>query len=626
MSTKVHDLSVRRWNHAVDYNRPWNDRYGQLIDFGLDLNHYRLNEGNTKDRRRIKPRTQRQFQAGLRKVAILCRTPPHFDMHPRQPTGDAAAAEVSRRIVTNTFNDPLKRYGVIRERMVWSTVFGGRGAVAMEWHPQYGSIFRTVDPRRLLTTPGFLDLHDPWNPRVIEQVPMRMSQVQAMRKQGWTVPSDLTPDNWKPEDTTGNQNDTSRVDLGNDGGDNFPGADEGDQDDGIVTTCKVWYRNDPLDKTFKRNTSADLPPKEWFWKDDLTGEQRPFDPLAPESPLNETSGAPMRLVTTREEEAEFLTYPKGYLCIIAPFYKGRKPLYEDNWLPAAKNDVEMPAFPYMELNAYRHPLRKNGISDTELTRSLVVIDNSSARATYDQMRQTGLIVAAVEGSLRDSQGNQFQLTDEPVQMAWAKNAMALGGMQGIQMPGMNPSMPAYRNMLAEEWAHVSTGALPDRPEQSRDVAVGTIQAMQQSGDLPVQMLQQGMNQEEGVGGAVVLALHRAYMGDKVIAWVTDKGEYEYNVRDDGSVITGADLEPMNVICSSAPEWMQQDVDRAKAVSQLIGQAGAIGPQLVPPVLRMVGGISPEIINALEKIIQGMQPPPESAGPNGPSMKVVQGRQ
>ena len=627
---KVHDLAVRRCNHAEEYHKPWNDRYGKLIEFGIDLDHYKSTNSGTKDRRRIKPQTQRQFQSHLRNVAIIMRTPVHFDMHPVQPTADAAAAEVTRRIVENNFHDPHKRYGIVRERMAWSMVAAQRGACAIEWHPKFGVTFRFVDPRRLLTTPGHLDLHDPWNPRLIELVPMRLSQVQAMGKQGWNVPADLEPDNWKPDDVQGSSEDTSRVNLGDDGDNNYPGADEGDgRQDGIVKIAKLWYRDDPLEQSYSRMRPTEMPVGEWFFVDDATGERRTFDPMDPLPPVNETNGMPMRLVTTREEEDKFLRYPKGYLCVVAVNYKGRKPLYEDNWLPAARNpNVEMDAFPYMEPNSMRHPLRKVGMSNTELTKSLVIIDNSSARATYDQMRQTGLIVAAIEGSLRDSQGNQFGLTDEPVQMAWAKNALGLEGMKGIQMPGMNPAMPQYRNMLAEEWAHVSTGALPDRPNQSRDVAFSTVQAMQESGDLPAQILQQSFNQEEGLGGAIVLTLERAYRGDQVVSWVTDQGEYAYSVREDGTPITGADLVPMNVIISSSPAWRQGDVDRVKAYSQLIGQVGAIDPRLLPHMLKEVGA-SPELIGWAAQLAASQAPPPQAGGPPAPggkpAMQVVQGQ-
>jgi hypothetical protein len=176
---KAHDLVRRRYEHAKSYWSTQNDLYPRLMDFCLDLGHYRQNDSFSRDRRRIQPKTQRQFNLIRHKASLLLRQAPQFDTHAVQPGADSAAAEVSRRIIENIFNDPLKAYHDPRSRMVWSALAGGRGCMAVDWHPKWGVCFRFVDPRRLHITPGFTFLHDPRNPCVLEEVPMRLSEVRT---------------------------------------------------------------------------------------------------------------------------------------------------------------------------------------------------------------------------------------------------------------------------------------------------------------------------------------------------------------------------------------------------------------------------------------------------------------
>ena len=69
------------------------------------------------------------------------------------------------------------------------------------------------------------------------------------------------------------------------------------------------------------------------------------------------------------------------------------PADEGSWTEGALNpSATLSCFPYAEMTCYKHPLRRQGISDTEATRTLVVVDNSSFRSTYEQMRQAGAII------------------------------------------------------------------------------------------------------------------------------------------------------------------------------------------------------------------------------------------
>jgi hypothetical protein len=607
-SKKAHDLVRRRYEHAKAYWSTQNDLYGRLLAFCLDLEHYRQSDSLSKDRRRVQPKTQRQFSLIRHKLSLLLRQGPQFDTHAVQPGADAGAAEVSLRIIENIFNDPLKGYHDYRYRFVESALAGGRGCISVDWHPKWGVCFRFVDPRRLHITPGFTFLHDPRNPCVIEELPMRLSEVKKM---GWDVPDDLTGDGGV-DMPHGGERDADG--LQRDQADHWPGTDENDNSDPIVTICKTWFRDDPFQKQSRKIRDAALPEDEWYFVDDQTQLRLPFDPMNPVPPVSPETGALMRLVTDKTEAVD-TEYDDGRLIITAPFYAGGQPLFEGGWLDGALNpDVQMAAFPYGEMVGYRHPLRRTGISDTELTHSLTMMDNSTTRQAWEQTNMAGGIFIQPPGGLKDAEGNQFKLTSDAINFAYASDPVAMNMIDFKQFPGMNPTMPQFKQMIEEWWQHIGTGDFGGSlgPDRSKDIAVGTANLLQQTGDLPVQLHAQDLGLQEAILARVALDYCRAYMGDQVVSWVADDGEIEYaNVR-------GADLVSLNVTVRADKEWRQSDVDRVQATAQLLGMIGNMGlPPAATAALLKDAGLSTSVVTALTEAMQmGPGGPPQAGSAEG----------
>lgn len=592
------------------------------MSFSQDLEHYRMSEQFQKSAPRLRPRTQRQYNLIRHKKSLLLRQDPQFDTHPSQPGADAHAAEVSGRIVNNVFLDPLKGYHDTRDRFVTSALAGGRGCISIQWHQKWGVCLPFTDPRRVHIQPGQTFLHSPLNGRVIEEVPMRKRDVLQMG--AWNVPSDLNPDSWKSDYDTGSGGDSKRADI--DGADPTRAeAEDWEEGEEIVTVLKCWYREDPYQRTVRAMRDADLPVDEWHFVDDSVGVRFPFDPANPVPPQSEVTGQPLRLVTAKAEEYSFGEYEDGYLVIVAPFYKGRKPLFEGRWMSGALNpDVTLSAFPYMELVGYRHPLRRTGISDTELTKDVTVMDNSTTRSTFEQISVSGGIVAMLDGAFKDSEGKPFRLSSAPLSIAHTSDRLAIEALKFLQFPGMNPAMPNFRAMLNEQWQFIGTGDFGGQlgPERSKDIAVGTANLLQQSGDLPVQLHAKDLALQEAIGARVVLDFCRGFMGDNAVSWVTDGGELGY------AVVRGSDLVPLNVTVRADKEWRQQDVDRVQATAQLLGMVSKLA--LPPPALAALlldAGLSPRVTEAL---VSGMQQaalpsnPQNAASAGGQPLQLVQG--
>ena len=339
-------------------------------------------------------------------------------------------------------------------------------------------------------------------------------------------------------------------------------------------------------------------------------------------------GMPLPLVTENDAEDQFPTAPDGYLCIVAPFYKGQKPLFEDyTWLPGKVNeDVVLSAFPYMQMLGYRHPLRLVGTSDTQLNHSMQVIDNASFRAAWEQMRMAQAIMVFQRGALVDESDRNFVLTDQPIQIAYAKDRMAAEAVQIHQAPGMNAAMPQFRTMLNQQWAYIGSGDIAMPAERSRDIAVGTMQAMQQMGDLPVRLHLEDLGLEESIGFRVVLDYTRAYMTAKqMVTWVADDGDQMY------AEVTAEDLAPMNVMVAPPGEKSVLDTERLQAISQFAGQTSQ-SPELMMALLAETN-FSPETKRALGQLAQRMmamqqmqmQPPQgaEGAPPQDEGAPVMQ---
>jgi hypothetical protein len=625
---QMHEHCTKNWQWAREYYRPWNDLFGRLLAFCLDLEHYKRETGYTNDRRRIQPKGQQLFNLVRHKLAQLSTAALNLMCSPVQPMMDGTKAEVSKRLIEQTIYDPMRRYKVVRHRMILAALAAGRGATAIEYDPRIGVCFRNVDPRRLHTCPGYYDLHDPRNPWVIEEVPMRLSAVRAMKSAGWSVPRDLMPDDWKSDYGDGNQQDTSRIQF--DGDSNKPGADEGNDTDGIVTILKCFYRAHPDGSSQPEAPSRALPRDEWHYRSP-DGQRIPAGPGledGTEEPPMGMDGMPLPLVTENDAEDQFPTAPDGYLCIVAPFYKGQKPLFEDyTWLPGKVNeDVVLSAFPYMQMLGYRHPLRLVGTSDTQLNHSMQVIDNASFRAAWEQMRMAQAIMVFQRGALVDESDRNFVLTDQPIQIAYAKDRMAAEAVQIHQAPGMNAAMPQFRTMLNQQWAYIGSGDIAMPAERSRDIAVGTMQAMQQMGDLPVRLHLEDLGLEESIGFRVVLDYTRAYMTAKqMVTWVADDGDQMY------AEVTAEDLAPMNVMVAPPGEKSVLDTERLQAISQFAGQTSQ-SPELMMALLAETN-FSPETKRALGQLAQRMmamqqmqmQPPQgaEGAPPQDEGAPVMQ---
>lgn len=172
------------------------------------------------------------------------------------------------------------------------------------------------------------------------------------------------------------------------------------------------------------------------------------------------------------------------------------------------------------------------------------------------------------------------------------------GISWAQAPGMNSALPEFRNMLDRQWSYIGTGDISMPADRSRDIPVGTMEAMQQSGDLPVQMHRDIMSAEEAIAYGCVLDYIRAYRSDKeLVQWVTDNGELA------NAYVSGSDLVDANVIITASADSKIVDADRMQAVAQFVGQMVQM-PELMA-ALAPEAGLSPESTRNIQRAVGKM---------------------
>jgi hypothetical protein len=627
-------LTVKRWRHARDYYRPWNDLYARLIAYCLDLEHYKRNYKFDNDVRRLQPKGQRLFNLVRHKLSLLTTDPITFEVNPIQANADAYGAHLAKMVLRATLLDPALRYARNRRSMVMSALAGARGCMAAEYDPDVpgGTCIRIVDPRRLTVTPGVLDFHDARAPYCIEEVPMHIADVRSKaHSAGWKVPKNLVPDGWKSDYAQGHQQDLSAPVFSGLTSEMVPGVDEAMESDGIVTVLKMYSRHDPFASTEDRAKRFDLPREEWHWLDDETGDKVPLpptqDPLATPPPLSAATGQPLRLVTTLDGTEEHYLYPEGVCNIAFPFYGGDEAAgWCGDWLPGKVNqDVRMTHFPYMHLTSYHHPLRLIGKSDTELLHSLQSIDDMSTRQGWEQLRAAQALIISTRGGLEGADpGQAFEWTDRPIEFAYASDRLAAESVKFMQMQGMNPSLVPFKEIIDREWAQIGSGdiAMPD--DRSRDVAVGTIQALQQQGDLPVRMHAEDLRAEESIFFRVILDQKRAYMSvPQLVQWVNeDMGMLDPMTglpvpvgAPMAAEVTGDMLAASNIVVTAQSDWRAMDIDKVQAISQFMGQ---VPPQMWG-VMAPEAGFSPTAVAAMKNMAASMtMQPTGQGGPPNPS--------
>lgn len=487
----------RQWEGCVQYYAPFHQRIEFELAFSLKLRHYLNDSGNTLDQRFVKYRGRELASKIRREVADIMEAHLYIEALPtdHDPTR-AMSAEDSKWALEHDIRDPLKGFDTFLERTVLGAIAARSWWLLADYDPEKREIyFRNGDPTKCFICPPYQDVWDVRNPYFIEEVQMRIADVQAMS--GWKNTKDLLPDNPSPsryQEGSSDSDERGRIYRDAAGNPAPPGATQG-----IITILKCWYKADPdkIKKKVRKPETAKLLPREQQHLACLSCGYtealpvaaeglKPIEAMALDGAPCSQCGSPMKPITHTMEEDEFAAFPDGRLVIVAP-YNQDQVLFDDEWPYFSEHGL----VPAMQFKCSEHPRDPMGLSETAMDQHMQIISNALMRRAYDSIMASPNVVVLPGKGLKSATGEQFQFTDEPWQFAYFEDSSGMAA-QGIKHFQANPVAPAIFQMysLVQQSfradigsAEVSTGG---GSQELKNVPVGTVEAFVESGSIPTQ--------------------------------------------------------------------------------------------------------------------------------------------
>ena len=204
------------------------------------------------------------------------------------------------------------------------------------------------------------------------------------------------------------------------------------------------------------------------------------------------------------------------------------------------------------------------MSDTALHWSLQLIIDSTLRLGYEQMAQNRALLITLEDGLNDATGEPWQFSDVQGPVAYARDLTVLNGTKWFQGSAIPVGWVDFLNSVKGSFVpNRGTSDVYLDPQNTKNIPVGTIQAMQASGEVPVDEHIRSLRQRESLFVSTVLDLIRDFWTEA--RWVRFRGEQG---ALDYRSLRGSDLLPADVIVTASPRMKGVALQEAQALAQL----------------------------------------------------------
>lgn len=589
----VLDESNAAFEALRDYHIAFEDDYR----FWAKREHYSGSNVNERDRTRIKPRTRALDTKITHKGFQVSRGVGRIWMRPVDKVEDPNTTEAARFLLEYKINDPRLHWRRILKRAIRLAMGAKAAAVALDIRYDLGPfpmiVPRLLDPRALAWTPGFQDPDDITCPEVFEEMwcsPAELARDESLRDtkglKGETpeVPDSSRPNPLKPI----MQTDAPQQQI--------PYS----KSPKLVRVVKRWRRFDPTMKDVPNGVERNLLPSERYMACNCGYEDRSQDGTT----LPESGGmCPQCAATGMEQplarvDVEGLTdrvqsYARGRrLTIIAEDGGDRRVLYDDAWLRGSH--IVPRSVPYLFLRCYDLPLEPWGQSDTERDWSYITAENAMNRRAYESIsRAGGIIVTEGSGLTKNDGKTPYEFSDAPISLA---KAMGIGGAQAVQFfqpRAMLSDLMPYMTYLTQQISAQSgifDASATFGPQRSKDVAVGTMQTLERTGEIPSDDMSEDVNEALGIFYGVWFDLARAITSPE--EWIGIRGL-------SGAVelmqMKGELIPNHDVIVEALPSWANYDNERMQAVAMLTAEPDpglreikAEAANIPPSIVRRIG--------------------------------------
>lgn len=467
------------------------------------------------------------------------------------------------------FEDELEKVGMgaVSARIGW---------MACDGDPQRADVsFRSIDGRRVFITPMYFNVWDPYLPDLIEQIPMRVVDVKARWPEcaGW-IHADLGGSDLDYAPYT-------RDEMGKADQRGIRDPESNPEDEGRCIVLACYSRGD---QTMEPQVvgGRDLEPEEQYWQCPTCGYQQPNaqpqpdemgmpqptpevsaqpQPLCPDCLKSPGTATPMNPVNRVNYLQDQPKYPEGKrLEYVLP--RQGKILQDGPWpIDAQGFPIRMP--PYMKIVRSLHPTDFCGISETTADAPMQVLSNALMERARSQIQSVGTIIGTT-GRPTDGQGNDFQLTDEPVQFAFFDDP---SGPSSINVIRIDPVPDSIFKM----WQGVQTVLRQDAgtfemnaatAQDLKGVQVGVTDIAEQTGSIPTNHFIRMAQRELGRFYGVILDMLRCYWTQqKWIEFQGPLGAMSY------IALSKATIPNANFVISADPEKKVFDAEEMKSAMQ-----------------------------------------------------------
>jgi len=558
-------LIDRLWHWFSDHYQGDYDAIKKWLAFALDQDHYQMGESEKaqSDWTEMRPVTPDLYNLIRHNAASIAKTPLYIEARPVEPS-DQPRAEIAKRTLEHDAD--VKDYLSVRERAIWGGLAGGVWVLKLEVKEDAGPFAggeiycSDLDPRRFYVWPGFVDPHDPRCPGVMEIDTMPLHEIRAMR--GWKNTDKVEPDSGSA--STGPSGDIGRypgeVRLGSSSG---PGDAKRPEE---ATIIYLWLRNDDTGR--QKPAPIVLPPEKWFMEcpqcreqDDLTAPDA--NGMLPElgATCVHCGEGQVKRVTEIDDEVAARKLKRGRLVIVAPHSK--QVLYDDRW------PWPISTFPYFPLRFYEDPRRYVPMSETAIYWGMAVAIDMVIRMGYEQMIRNVDRIAAVENTLFNSAGEPWTPSNDPNDMMiWVRSQFGLQGaiehFQGSGLPAAWGTM--LQGLQAVFNPNRGMADLGVDPSKSRNIPVGTVQAMVEQAELPIGDKIQRLQRAETKLFKVWHELQRYVWDEPRITRYYGWQEGRFIVES----FAGEDIPSSDVVVTASPSFRTTQMETLAQMFQVLG--------------------------------------------------------
>lgn len=634
---------VRRWfERNIGRFQPYRDAITREENF-LEGDRYELDNGSEERDRRLTQIRGQEIQDTVRDFAAEATAKPRsVEARPIDTDTDADIAEVEVALVDQELKNPWKGFETRYYECVLDSRERRMGILWADWEPElgaYGEItYRTIDPRRSLWSAGY-DPHHPMCDVFLEQrrCPVKWVHENYPNTKDW-----LTADHASLDTSGRRMQEHVPIIRGADGHTMLP---VGNPDDDSVELWFCWYKNEGATKYRATGKDLLLKPEQRYmacengcgYRSDTQGQLQQqtgsegtpklvgdLPQQADGCPQCAEQGIPGTLtrIDTRAEKEAVLAYSRGKrLTIIAPFCAAPDdaPIYDGKWpIPSCRS------FPALFLWAYLSPRKPMGKSDVTLMWDQQVASDNLATIALQRVFEHRNYWVLPAAGINDFNGQRFNFRDDQRNVMYRDATKGEFGPldvevkngSGLDDAGWNLAWSAVQEKLTRYRGVTDFGITPDN---SRNIPVGTVQALEKQGKIPVEEYNRRKNQE--------LSKFYGVLSDMIHATYTPQRLTRLNIDGIDLVVNmwGQDMPNFDFVIEETPDFTGLDKARAEAFTQLLGvipQAAQLGlppdrlMELFAEMNNLPRSVVRKLVKELEAAQQAQQQMPTPMAPGG----------